>query len=290
MSVVPSSLESDFASIIVRLKMKLLNIGCGYITHPDWINLDIAPVSPIVKSFDLRRGLPAIEGSVDVCYNSHVLEHLSMGEAALLVQECFRVLKSGGIFRLVVPDLECIVREYLRCLEHVELGGEDWDYDWMVLELLDQLVRDRQGGEMAYYLNQPNLNNERFVASRVGFELENCRAAKQKTTLEKLKSKRISWFVTKIRNKIAEGMVLAIAGRQAQQAFREGVFRQSGEVHRWMYDRYSLGRLLKRSGFSNIRVCKADESGIINFNYYELDLYKGKIRKPDSLFIEAVKP
>ena len=269
--------------------MKLLNIGCGYITHPDWINLDIAPTNPIVKSFDLRRGLPEINASTDVCYSSHVLEHLSTIEAEFLVQECFRVLQSGGIFRLVVPDLEQIVREYLRCLEKVDLGEEDHDYNWMVLELLDQLVRDRQGGEMANYLSQPHLNNEDFIASRMGFELENCRAAKQKTTLEKLKSKRVGWFVTKIRNKIAEGIVFAIAGRQAQQSFQEGIFRQSGEVHRWMYDRYSLGRLLRKSGFSNIRVCQADESRIMNFNHYELDIHQGKIRKPDSLFIEAVK-
>ena len=270
--------------------MKRLNIGCGYITHPDWVNLDIAPASPIVQSFDLRQGLPEVNASVDVCYNSHVLEHLSTMDAEFLVQDCFRVLKSGGIFRLVVPDLEQIVREYLRCLEKVDSGGEDWDYDWMVLELLDQLVRDRQGGAMAHYLRKPSLINESFVASRMGFEMENCRAASQKTTLEKLKSKRIGWFVTKIRNKLAEGMVFAIAGRQAQRAFREGIFRQSGEVHRWMYDRYSLGRLLKQSGFTDIRVCKADESSIVDFNHYELDLYQGKIRKPDSLFIEAIKP
>ena len=270
--------------------MKLLNIGCGYITHPDWINLDIAPISPIVKSFDLRRGLPEIDASTDVCYSSHVLEHLSTIEAEFMVQECFRVLKSGGIFRLVIPDLEQITREYLRCLETANLGEEDYDYDWIVLELLDQLVRDRQGGKMAHYLGQPHLNNEGFVASRIGFELENCRAAKQKTTFEKLKSKRVSWFVPKIRNKLAEGMVFAIAGRQAQQSFREGIFRQSGEVHRWMYDRYSLGRLLRKSGFSNIRVCQANESQIMDFNHYELDIYQGKTRKPDSLFIEAVKP
>ena len=269
--------------------MKLLNIGCGCITHPDWINLDIAPISSIVKSFDLRRGLPEINASTDVCYSSHVLEHLSTVEAEFLVQECFRVLKSGGIVRLVVPDLEQIVRGYLRCLEKVDLGEEDSDYDWMVLELIDQLVRDRQGGEMANYLGQIHLKNEGFVASRIGFELENFRAAKQKTIFEKLKSKRAGWFVTRIRNKIAEGMVFAIAGRQAQQSFREGIFRQSGEVHRWMYDRYSLSRLLTKSGFSNIRVCQADESGIMNFNHYELDTYHGKTRKPDSLFIEAVK-
>lgn len=270
--------------------MKLINIGCGYIAHPDWINLDIVPVTPIVKSFDLRRGLPASSGTIDACYSSHVLEHLLSEEAKFLVQDCFRVLKPGGILRLVVPDLEDIAREYLRCLDSADLEQENWDYQWMTLELLDQLVRHRQGGKMARYLDQPHLPNEEFVASRVGFELENCRSARQKTAIEKLKSKRVGWFVRVIRNKIAELAVLVIAGRQAQIGFREGTFRQSGELHRWMYDRYSLHYLLKKLGFTNVRICRADESLIPDFNHYELDVYQGNIRKPDSLFMEAIKP
>lgn len=272
--------------------MQLLNIGCGYITHPEWINLDIAPTNPIVKSFDFRRGLPSPSESVDACYSSHVLEHARREEAKFLIQDCFRVLKSGGVVRIVVPDLEIIVREYLQYLEKVSQGDRtsEADYDWMVLELLDQIARDRQGGEMAKYLNQPQLLNEDFVASRMGFELSNCRAASQKTVLEKLKSKRPAWFLQKIRYKISEILVYLVAGRSAQVAFREGVFRNSGEIHRWMYDRYSLSRILAQSGFTNIRVCQANESAIPNFNTYELDIWQGKTRKPDSLFIEAIKP
>jgi hypothetical protein len=58
-----------------------------------------------------------------------------------------------------------------------------------------------------------------------------------------------------------------------------------------MYDRYSLGVLLRNTGFQDIRVCRADESFIPNFNEYLLDLEAdGSIRKPDSLFMEAQKP
>ena len=272
--------------------MKLLNIGCGYITHPEWINLDIAPTDPIVKSFDFRRGLPSASESIDACYSSHVLEHARLEEAKFLIQDCFRVLKSGGIVRIVVPDLELIVREYLKYLEKVSQGDRtsEANYDWMVLELLDQVARDRQGGEMAKYLNQSRLLNEDFVVHRMGFELSNCRAANQRTIWEKLKSKRLSWFIQKIRYKISEILVYIVAGRSAQIALREGLFRNSGEIHRWMYDRYSLSRLLTQSGFTKIRVCEANESAIPNFDTYELDTWQGKVRKPDSIFIEAIKP
>jgi hypothetical protein len=67
-------------------------------------------------------------------------------------------------------------------------------------------------------------------------------------------------------------------------------YRGSGEIHQWMYDRYSLSKLLAETGFYNIRQCQADESDIANFRSYLLDTEEnGMIRKPDSLFIEAYR-
>jgi hypothetical protein len=43
-------------------------------------------------------------------------------------------------------------------------------------------------------------------------------------------------------------------------------------------------------GFIDVRVCRADDSRIPDFNSYGLDMIEGKIRKPDSLFMEAMKP
>ena len=69
-----------------------------------------------------------------------------------------------------------------------------------------------------------------------------------------------------------------------------GKFRLSGEIHQWMYDKYSLGKLLKETGFKNIKVCNSFESSIPDFNKYHLDIEEdNSIRKPDSLFMEAIK-
>ena len=80
-----------------------------------------------------------------------------------------------------------------------------------------------------------------------------------------------------------------LLGKHGVEAIREAVFRTSGECHRWMYDRVSLKRLLERSGFSQIRVCTAFESHIESFASYGLDVVRGQIRKPDSLYMEARK-
>ncbi|MBW4682214.1 MAG: methyltransferase domain-containing protein [Microcoleus vaginatus WJT46-NPBG5] len=267
---------------------KLLNVGCGSTFHLAWTNIDFSPQSPDVQRYDIRKKLPYLDNCFDACYSSHVLEHLTKEEAKNLVSECWRVLKPGGVARLVVPDLESIVRNYLDALERVGSGitEAEPDYDWMMLEMYDQTVRNYPGGEWYRYFSSPDITNKDFVRSRVGFEAE----AHQKSMWEKIKSKNAVWYLQKLRTWIAGSLVALSAGREAQLAFKEGIFRNSGEIHRWMYDRFSLQRLLEKTGFLDVRVCRADESRILDFNSYNLDIIEGKIRKPDSLFMEGIKP
>ena len=66
-----------------------------------------------VQWMDITKGLPYTNGSVDVIYASHVLEHLYRDDALRLLNECKRVLKPDGIIRLVLPDLKKIASDYL---------------------------------------------------------------------------------------------------------------------------------------------------------------------------------
>ncbi|MFJ8102447.1 class I SAM-dependent methyltransferase [Lysinibacillus sp. NPDC096212] len=78
-------------------------------------------------------------------------------------------------------------------------------------------------------------------------------------------------------------------GMDYLRAFDEGVFRNQGEIHRQMYDQYLLKRTLLKTGFVNVTKMNALESTIPNFGEYQLDEINGKVRKPDSLFMEATK-
>lgn len=275
--------------------MKALNIGCGSITHPAWVNLDFAPSSLEVEVWDIRKGLPYANNSVDYCYSSHLIEHLTSEDAYQLLTECFRILKPKGILRVAVPDLETIARNYLRFLEQADSGVKEAvaSYDWTMLELYDQVVRDRVGGSMGNYLANLSASNRAFVESRIGLELNDILVKqseiRKKGIWEKLRSHDLNSFLKRLRILLASGCVRLVAGKEAQQAFKEGLFRRSGEVHLWMYDRFSLRRLFEKTGFSEIKLCRADESCIPNFNDYCLDVVEGKIRKPDSLFIEGRK-
>ena len=69
------------------------------------------------------------------------------------------------------------------------------------------------------------------------------------------------------------------------------MFRRSGELHKWMYDRYSLGKALSTAGFTDIKQCGAAESRIAEWANFHLDTEPdGRTYKPDSLFMEATRP
>ena len=78
---------------------------------PDWASDTEWPENILVH--DLRKPLPFPDRYAGAIYGSHVLEHLYLVEAEALLGECRRVLRGGGVLRLVVPDLRAAVDEYV---------------------------------------------------------------------------------------------------------------------------------------------------------------------------------
>ncbi len=85
---------------------------------------------------DLRKGIPAETGSVDAVYHSHALEHIDREAVPAFFAEILRVLVPGGIHRIVVPDFELGVRDYLASLER-----GDSAHDEALVPLLAQSVQ-----------------------------------------------------------------------------------------------------------------------------------------------------
>lgn len=274
-----------------------LNLGCGYRFHPDWINLDLVPADPQVQQHDLLAGIPFGNESVSAVYHSHLLEHLNPTDGRRLIEECFRVLLPGGILRIVVPDLERIAELYLArhraaCEGKVEAQA---DYHWIKLELLDQLVRSKSGGEMGSYINNPQISNLDFVQSRLGSEVQQCIQTRQASRncpqpQSRTLACRVGRLLRGVRWQLTRATIRALLGKRYLSAFEEGVFRNQGEVHRWMYDRFSLSELCQSVGFENPRVYDAFSSQIENFSKYQLDGGSNQVFKPDSLFLECRKP
>ncbi len=257
----------------------LVNLGCGRRRHPDWTNCDLVPDGPDVFPVDVSRALPFEHASCDAVYAAHVLEHLAVADAERFVTEIHRVLRPGGIVRLVVPDLEGIARAYLASLDRAAADRSDtsrWEHRWMTIELLDQLVRDASGGLMRRWWSCDPVPCRGFLTGRVGEEAASGIAA-----------------VAAARASVGEAPLDPRAIFQAATAEPRAAarFAASGERHRWMYDRVSLATLLEDVGFREVRPMDALTSRIAGFTAACLDTDSAsRPRKPDSLYVEGVKP
>ncbi len=281
--------------------MNFLNLGCGRRFHPLWVNVDIVSTGEGVIAHNLLHKLPFPDASFEMVYHSQVLEHLPKTAAQSFLQECYRVLSPKGIFRVVVPDLEKLVRTYLRILEQSLKASSAWnpDYEWVVLEMLDQQVRNAPGGEMLNYLSRHCSLNEEFIVKHGGVEIKNL-IKELKLKAQREQTSRLSFWqhpvLTRLRRfrrypiYIRESFYKLLLGRE-YRTLQIGRFRLSGEIHQWMYDRYSLSILLERCGFTNIIQRTATESYVTDWNDFHLDTEPdGTIYKPNSLYMEAVKP
>lgn len=275
----------------------LVNLGCGSRYHPEWVNIDVVALGPGVIEHDLSTGIPLADGSADVVYHTAVLEHIRKKDALAFMKECHRVLKAGGIIRVGVPDLECICRLYLEKLEGglAMKPGAAQDYDWILLEMLDQLVRERGGGEMLDYLGQEPLPNEGFVLERIGHEGRELVAAVRAQAAKARRPVRVARIAYRRMRAglraIRRAAWSLLVGRKTARALDIGRFRLGGEAHQWMYDRFSLGRLMLEAGFCEPVARSPTDSAISDWRRFDLDTHPdGTVNKPDLFFMEAKKP
>lgn len=106
-----------------------VNYGCGDKAPVEWNNFDVSPtliyekinifktkkIFPSnVKFGNIVRGLPIKNNSCKGVYCSHVLEHLTFNDFLKAINNTYKILMHEGIFRLIMPDLEFYINEYIR--------------------------------------------------------------------------------------------------------------------------------------------------------------------------------
>lgn len=117
-----------------RGDVKRVQFGCGPGPVPKgWINFDASPTLriasiPVVgrrltrrrvtfdssaQFGDIVKGLPVEARSCHAVYSSHVLEHLPQGDVRGALENTLRILRPGGVFRVVLPDLRYLSKEYV---------------------------------------------------------------------------------------------------------------------------------------------------------------------------------
>lgn len=154
------------------MSCKFVNLGCGsvFIDSDVWINLDFKSYAPSVKEANLLGRIPVDSDSAKLVYSSHFLEHIPRPTVETFLSECLRILQPGGTLRLVLPDLEELVRTYL-ALRDSEMHQKA---NFMVLGLIDQCVRIKSGGELGQFYNSLRSSAEKdndlndFIRMRTG--------------------------------------------------------------------------------------------------------------------------
>lgn len=115
------------------INSQYIQYGCGWTAPNGWRNFDASPTLrferlPLVSRLyiknasrfpenvecgDIVKGLPLLSSSCNGVYCSHILEHLSLDDFRTALHNTKDILRTGGIFRLVMPDLEYSTKLYL---------------------------------------------------------------------------------------------------------------------------------------------------------------------------------
>lgn len=258
-----------------------LNLACGatFVDAPHWLNLDYTPLGAAVRQADLLGRLPVADASLQLVYSSHFLEHVPRTHVAGLLKECHRVLRPGGLLRLVVPDLQ----EMCSCYLQARHAGEHEKADAVVLEIVDQCVRKRPGGELAALYDRVRTGPadpalRRFIFERSGETLADPGVETRRP------------FMARLQGAIERRYIRALV-RLLPRAFRQQnvSLAEVGELHAWLYDAHTLGALLLQAGFGQLQRMAFNQSAEPTFPLVPLDATPaGEPRKGlQSLYLEA---
>lgn len=111
-----------------------VHYGCGFCAPHDWLNYDASPTLrferlPVlgalytknqrrfpenVRYGDIIKGLPVPPGSCAAIYCSHMLDYVAYEDCKIALGNTKRMLRPGGIFRLVVQDCSYFMHEYIK--------------------------------------------------------------------------------------------------------------------------------------------------------------------------------
>lgn len=90
-----------------------LHLGCGRNILDGWINTDYNTAKFGGSEYlDVTKKFPYNNNSVDYIFSEHMIEHITYHEGKFMLEESFRVLKSGGKIRISTPDLKFLIKLY----------------------------------------------------------------------------------------------------------------------------------------------------------------------------------
>lgn len=125
-------LSPAFHGKVAKLKREhdlQVNLGSGGRGLPGWVNIEMMPANDTTLCLDIRRKLPLADGSVARLFCEHVVEHVDFRhDLPAMLADWRRVLKPGGVARVVVPDLALFLSAYMSG-DRAQWQALGWDLD-----------------------------------------------------------------------------------------------------------------------------------------------------------------
>lgn len=191
-----------------------LNLGSGKDwAYESWLGIDEVNGEVLTKN----SVFPFSDDSISFIYSSHFFEHVSDETALNLLKESFRVLKPGGVFRMVVPDFALFLKKYREndCEWYSRNGGLDGRPEWPQFGvkntlsniLLHWLSNYDFKSEEGFYRGPPRGIDEKEVKARAfDNSLEEfCNWIHSKVPVKdpRVKTQHINWWDSKKMKKFA---------------------------------------------------------------------------------------
>jgi len=263
----------------------------------EWTNVMFVavPQPPIDNVFyvDLSKApLDFPDFTFDAVNAYHVFEHMTPQEGEKFARELFRVLKPNATCRISVPDLESTCREYLHHLEIAEREPTPQNirrYQWNVMEIFEQMVRDKSGGLMGDALGCGDYDREYMDKKFSDVYRPFLERLSEGADVPPQQAERVT-VLNRLRRLTPARVYSGLKWRYVH--YRTGNHPMIiKERTRWMYDRLSMGLLMRRTGFVQIQRKDFKNSDIPNWNKYDLDCSNFADRAIDpSVYMEGRKP
>jgi predicted SAM-dependent methyltransferase len=93
--------------------MVKINLGSGHYKLDGWVNIDLDLESSPDAMVNLAMPLPFADSVADFMHSEDFIDQLDLRQAERFLRECHRVLRPGGVIRILTPDVEQLTSLYL---------------------------------------------------------------------------------------------------------------------------------------------------------------------------------
>jgi SAM-dependent methyltransferase len=243
----------------------MLNIGCGTRTHIDWNNLDFSPIIflvhyPFIAYALFKSGVLSSTRYDRIQKTDPKIISYNLQKGIPFQDNTFDVIYHSHCLEHLEQDAAMnLIKECYRCLKHEGI--------------LRVVVPDLCLLVTRYLSTYNQITNDSLIPQNLPKHKES---------------------IYQLLHQMIPKEPVGTSQQKPLVRFFERILRgnseKAGELHRWMYDQYTLSDLLNRLGFREIQVQSHSTSRIMEWKSFGLDCNDdGSPYIGHSLYIEAIK-